>query len=65
MKALQNPDLTLTQLLDASKAMEMSKAQADNIEGKQEINQMSGKYNKNASEIPSKRNQQDGLVDRK
>ena len=42
---------TLTQLLDAGKAMEMSKAQADNIEGKQEINQMSGKYNKNASNI--------------
>ena len=35
MKALQNPDLTLTQLLDAaSKAME-------NIEGKQDVNKLS------------------------
>ena len=34
MKALQNPGLTLTQLLDAGKAMEMSKTQAENIEGK-------------------------------
>ena len=40
MKALQNPDLTLTQLLEAGKAMEMSKTQAENIEGKQEINKM-------------------------
>ena len=47
MKALQNPDLTLTQLLDAGKAMEMSKTQAENIEGKQEINKMSGKYSQN------------------
>ena len=31
MKALQNPDLTLTQLLDAGKAMEMSKTQAENM----------------------------------
>jgi hypothetical protein len=32
MKALQNPELTLTQLLDAGKAMEMSKSQAETIE---------------------------------
>ncbi|CAB4012398.1 Hypothetical predicted protein [Paramuricea clavata] len=31
MKALQNPELTLTQLLDASKAMEMSKSQEETI----------------------------------
>ena len=41
MKALQNPDLTLTQLLDAGKAMEMSKSQAENIEGKQDVNKLS------------------------
>ncbi len=40
-KALQNPDLTLTQLLDAGKAMEMSKSQAENIEGKQDVNKLS------------------------
>ena len=54
MKALQNPDFTLTQLLDAGKAMKMSKSQAEDIEGKQEINQMSGKYNqsmKNSSKM--------------
>ena len=37
IKTLQNPDLTLTQLLDAGKAMEMSKSQADSIEGKQDV----------------------------
>ncbi len=41
MKALQNSDLTLTQLLDAGKAMEMSKSQAENIEGKQDVNKLS------------------------
>jgi hypothetical protein len=34
MKALQNPELTLTQLLDVGKAMEMSKSQAETIEEK-------------------------------
>ncbi len=38
MKALQNPDLTFIQLLDAGKAMEMSKSQAENIEDKQDVN---------------------------
>ena len=65
MKALQNPDLTLTQLLDAGKAMEMSKTQAENIEGKQEINKMSGKYSKNIKNSQRSRKQQGGLVDRK
>ena len=32
MKALENPDLTLSQLLEAGKAMEISKTQAANIE---------------------------------
>ena len=41
MKALQSPDLTLTQLQDAGKAMEMSKSQAENIEGKQDVNKLS------------------------
>ena len=64
MKALQNPDLTLTQPLDARKAMEMSKTQAENIEGKQEINKMSGKYNKNMKNSQRSR-KQDRLLDRK
>ena len=65
MKALQNPDLTLTQLLHDGKAMKMSKSQAENIEGKQEINKLSGKSNqiniKNSSKMQK---QQGGLVDR-
>ena len=62
MKALQNPDLTLTQLLDAGKAMEMSKSQADNIEGKQDVNKLSKKHN---TRPISKPNNDGGHVDRK
>ena len=62
MKALQNPDLTLNQLLDAGKAMEMSKSQADNIEGKQEVNKLSKKHN---TRPISKQNKDGGHVDRK
>ena len=65
MKALQNPDLTLTQLLDAGKAMEMSKTQAEDIKGKQEINKMSGKYSKNIKNSQRSLKQQGVLVDRK
>ena len=60
MKALQNPELTLTQLLDAGKAMEMSKSQAETIEEKQNINKLSRKYTRRAS----KQNQNGGHVDR-
>jgi hypothetical protein len=60
MKALQNPELTLTQLLDAGKAMEMSKSQAETIEEKQTINKLSRKYTRRAS----KQNQNGGHVDR-
>ena len=48
MKALQNPELTLIQLLDAGKAMEMSKSQAETIEEKQNINKLSRKYTRRA-----------------
>ena len=60
MKALQNPKLTLTQLLDAGKAMEMSKSQAETIEEKQNINKLSTKYTRRAS----KQNKNGGHVDR-
>ena len=62
MKALQNPDLTLTQLLDAGKAMEMSKSQANNIEGKQDVNKLSKKHNTRPISEPNK---DGGHVDRK
>ena len=62
MKALQNPDLTLTQLLDAGKVMEMSKSQADNTEGKQDVNKLSKKHN---TRPISKPNKDGGHVDRK
>ena len=65
MKALQNPDLTLTQLLDAGKAMEMSKTQAENIKDKQEINKMSGKYSKIIKNSQRSRKKQGRLVDRR
>ena len=39
-KALENPSYTLTQLLNAGKAMELSKAQAANIEDKQSVNKL-------------------------
>ncbi|XP_068675612.1 uncharacterized protein [Montipora foliosa] len=39
--ALENPSYTLTQLLDAGKAMELSKAQAANIEEKQSVHKLS------------------------
>ena len=39
-KALENPLYTLTQLLDAGKAMELSKTQAANIEDKQSVNKL-------------------------
>ena len=40
-KALENPSYTLTQLLDAGKAMELSKTQAANIEDNQSVNTLS------------------------
>ena len=45
LKALQNSELILTQLLDAGKAMWMSKSEADNIEGKHDINKLFKKHN--------------------
>ena len=42
-KALENPSYTLTQLLDAGKAMELSKAQAANIEDKQSVHKLSSR----------------------
>ena len=48
-KALQNPEPTLTQLLDAGKAMEISKSQAETIEEKQNIKKLSRKYTRRAS----------------
>ena len=62
MRALQNPDLTLTQLLDAGKVLEMSKSQADNIEGKQDLNKLSKKH---STRPISKPNKDAGHVDRK
>ena len=56
MKALQNPDLTFTQL------MEMSKSQADNIEGEQDVNKLSKERN---TRPISKPNKDGGHVDRK
>ncbi|KAK2557480.1 hypothetical protein P5673_020220 [Acropora cervicornis] len=47
-KALENPSYTLTQLLDAGKAMELSKAQAANIEDKQSVHKLSS-YSGNRS----------------
>ena len=63
MKALQNPELTLTQLLDAGKAMEMSKSQANNIEGKHDINKLSKKHNIHRKY--RNQNNDDGHVNRK
>ena len=42
-KALENPSYTLTQLLDTGKAMELSKAQAANIEENQLVNNLSSR----------------------
>ena len=42
-KALENPSYTLTQLLDAGKAMELSKTQAANIEENQSVNNLSSR----------------------
>lgn len=42
-KALENPSYTLTQLLDAGKAMELSKTQAANIEETQSVNNLSSR----------------------
>ena len=47
-KALENPSYTLTQILDAGKAMEFSKAQASNIEDKQSVHKLSS-YSGNRS----------------
>ena len=47
-KALENPSYTLTQLLDAGKAMEFSKAQAANIKDKQSVHKLSS-YSGNRS----------------
>ena len=43
-KALENPSYTLTQLLDAGKAMELSKTQAANIEENQSVNNLSSRH---------------------
>ena len=43
-KALENPSYTLTQLLDAGKAMELSKAQAANTEDKQSVNKLLSRH---------------------
>ena len=40
-EALENPSYTLTQFLDAGKAMELSKAQASIIEDKQSVHKLS------------------------
>ena len=40
-KALENPSYTLTQLLDAGRAMELSQKQAANIEESQTVNKLS------------------------
>ena len=40
-KALENPPYTLLQLLDAGKAMELSKTQAANIEDNQSVHKLS------------------------
>ena len=40
-KALESPSYTLTQLLDAGQAMELSETQAANIEDKQSVNKLS------------------------
>ena len=42
-KALENPSYTLTQLLDAGKAMELSTTQAATIEDKQSVNKLSSR----------------------
>ena len=42
-KALENPSYTLTQLLDAGKAMELSKTQAAKIEENQSVNNLSSR----------------------
>ena len=47
-KALENPSYTLTQILDSGKAMELSKAQAANIEDKQSVHKLSS-YSGNRS----------------
>ena len=47
-RALENPSYTLTQLLDAGKAMELSKGQAANIEDKQSVQKLSS-YSGNRS----------------
>ena len=47
-EALENPSYTLTQLLDAGKATELSKAQAANIEDKQSVRKLSS-YGSNRS----------------
>ena len=42
-KVLENPSYTLTQLLDAGKAMELSKTQAATIEDKKSVNKLSSR----------------------
>ena len=50
-KALENPSYTLTQLLDAGKAMELSKTQAANIEDSQSVNNLSPRRGTDAEKI--------------
>ena len=45
MKALKSPDLTITQLLDSEKALEMSKTQAQKIKDNENVNRMAMKGN--------------------
>ena len=62
-KALENPSYTLTQLLDAGKAMELSKAQAANIEDKQSVNKLfsrRGNRNRRNRKGPANSNQDGG-----
>ena len=58
-KALENPSYTLAQLLDAGKAMELSKTQAANIEEKQSVNKLSSR-NGNRSRWDRNNSNQDG-----
>ena len=62
-KALENPSYTLTQLLDAGKAMELSKAQAANIEDKQSVNKLfsrRGNRSRRNQKSPANSNQDGG-----
>ena len=62
-KSLENPSYTLTQLLDAGKAMELSKTQAATIEDKQSVNKLSSLGGNRSRRNPKNKvnsNQDDG-----